>query len=100
MLACPEGITRQAVLDLCAAHAQPCEVCDLSLAEVYRADEMFCSGTMGELASVTRVDGRVIGDGRPGPVTTRLREWFRELTQREGTVVVGPSTFRAAPASN
>ncbi len=66
-----------------------CEERDLSLTEVYRADEMFCSGTMGELAAVTRVDGRVIGDGRQGPVTGRLREWFRELTQKEGTQVVG-----------
>jgi branched-chain amino acid aminotransferase len=37
---------------------------------------------------VTRVDGREIGDGRPGPVTARLRERFRELTAREGTQVV------------
>jgi branched-chain amino acid aminotransferase len=100
VVACPEGITRQAVLDLCVVHGQSCEVCDLSLAEVYRADEMFCSGMMGELAAVTRVDGRAIGDGRPGAVTARLREWFRELTQREGTVVAGPATLRAAPASN
>ena len=100
VVACPEGITRQAVLDLCRTHEQPCEVCDLSLAEVYRADEMFCSGTMGELAAVTRVDGRAIGDGRPGPVTARLGEWFRELTQSEGTEVAGPATLRAAPASN
>ena len=42
------------------------EVCDLSLTEVYRADEMFCTGTMGELAPVTRVDGRVIGSGSIG----------------------------------
>jgi branched-chain amino acid aminotransferase len=88
LVACPEGITRQAVLDLCAANGQPCDECDLSLTEVYRADEMFCSGTMGELAAVTRVDGRLIGDGRQGPVTGRLREWFRALTQKEGTQVV------------
>jgi branched-chain amino acid aminotransferase len=89
LVACPEGITRQAVLDLCAANGQRCDECDLSLTEVYRADEMFCSGTMGELAAVTRVDGRVIGDGKQGPVTGRLREWFRALTGNEGTRVVG-----------
>jgi branched-chain amino acid aminotransferase len=49
---------------------------------------MFCSGTMGELAPVTRVDGRVIGDGRPGSVTRRLSELFKQLTSREGTVLV------------
>jgi branched-chain amino acid aminotransferase len=43
---------------------------------------------MGELASVTLVDGRVIGDGTPGPMTRRLSELFRETTAREGTMVV------------
>jgi branched-chain amino acid aminotransferase len=77
------------VLDICRAREVEFEECDLSLAQVYRADEVFCSGTMGELAAVTRVDGRTIGDGRSGPVTRRLSEWFGELTGREGTVVVG-----------
>jgi branched-chain amino acid aminotransferase len=76
------------VLELCLANGIPCEERDLSLTEAYRADEVFCSGTMGELAAVTRVDGRVIGDGRPGLLTHRLSELFRELTAREGTVVV------------
>jgi len=88
LVACPEGITRGAVLELCATHGIPCEERDLSLTEAYRADEMFCSGTMGELAAVTRVDGRVIGEGRPGPATLRLTKLFRELTAREGTAVV------------
>jgi len=87
-VACPEGVTRAAVLELCLAHGMPCEERDLSLTEAYRADEMFCSGTMGELAAVTRVDGRVIGEGRPGPVTRRLSTLFREMTSREGTAVV------------
>jgi branched-chain amino acid aminotransferase len=86
-VACPEGITREAVIELCAAAGIPCEECDLSLSEVYRADEMFCSGTMGELAAVIRVDGRPIGSGEPGPMTYRLYELFRELTAREGTLV-------------
>jgi branched-chain amino acid aminotransferase len=89
LVACPEGITRAAVLELCESHGIPCEERDLTLTEAYRADEMFCSGTMGELAAVTRVDGRVIGDGCAGPVTLRLTSLFRELTAREGTVVVG-----------
>jgi len=88
LVACPEGITRGAVLELCATHGIPCEERDLSLTEAYRADEMFCSGTMGERAAVTRVDGRVIGEGRPGPATLRLTKLFRELTAREGTAVV------------
>lgn len=87
VVACPEGITRSAVIELCRANGIPCEECDLSLTEAYRADEMFCSGTMGELAAVTRVDGREIGDGRPGPMTLRLSGLFRDLTAREGTVL-------------
>jgi branched-chain amino acid aminotransferase len=88
VVACPEGITRSAVLELCRANGIPCEERDLSLTEAYRADEVFCSGTMGELAAVTRVDGRVIGAGQPGPMTRRLTELFRDLTAREGTTVV------------
>jgi branched-chain amino acid aminotransferase len=61
VVACPEGITRATVLELCRQHGIPCEERDVSLAEVYRADEMFCTGTMGELAPVTKVDGRVLG---------------------------------------
>ncbi|MCC7293285.1 MAG: aminotransferase class IV [Phycisphaerales bacterium] len=87
-VACPEGITRATVLDLCRAHGIPCEVKDVSLSEVYRADEMFCTGTMGELAPVVRVDGRTIGEGRPGPLAARLSALFRSLTETEGTVVV------------
>jgi branched-chain amino acid aminotransferase len=88
-VACPEGITRAVVLELCRAHGLPHEIKDLSPAEVYRADEIFCTGTMGELAPVVKVDGRTIGAGKPGPVTGRLTALFRELTGREGTVVVG-----------
>src|SRR3954447_18969355 len=63
-VACPEGITRATVLHLCREHAIPYSECDLSLTEVYRAGEMFCSGSMGELAPVVSVDGRPIGDGQ------------------------------------
>ncbi|HEX6571202.1 MAG TPA: aminotransferase class IV [Steroidobacteraceae bacterium] len=87
LVACPEGITRATVLELCAAHRIACEETDLTLTQAYAADEVFCTGTMGELAAVTSVDGRPIGDGRPGPTTARLSALFRELTEREGTVV-------------
>ena len=89
-VACPEGITRATVLELCAEHGIPSRVRDLSLTEAYRADEAFCTGTMGELASVTEIDGRLIGDGSPGPLTKRLSDLYRDLTAREG-VVVSPS---------
>jgi branched-chain amino acid aminotransferase len=86
--ACPEGITRGVVLDLCRRHGVPWREKDLSLTEVYRADEMFCTGTMGEIAPVLRVDGRAIGSGAPGPVTGRLQEWFRQCVREEGTPVL------------
>jgi branched-chain amino acid aminotransferase len=82
--ACPEGITRATVLELCAQATLPVEVRDVSLTEVYAAEEVFCTGTMGELAAVTRVDGRVIGAGIPGPVCTRLTELYQRLTRETG----------------
>ena len=86
-VACPEGITRATVLEICAANGIAHEVMDLSLAEFYRADEVFCTGTMGELAAVVRIDGRSIGSGQAGPMTQRLSELFRERTRTEGTRV-------------
>jgi len=88
--ACPEGITRAAVLQLCAANAIPCAERDLSTSELYRADEAFCSGTMGELVPVTRVDGRTIsaGVGDGGPLTRRLIDLFRDETARNSEPVL------------
>jgi branched-chain amino acid aminotransferase len=83
-IACPEGITRAAVLELCAAHDIRHEVRDLSLAEFYRADEAFCTGTMGELAPIASIDGRPIGTPGNWPVTRRLIGHFAELTAATG----------------
>jgi branched-chain amino acid aminotransferase len=87
-VACPEGITRATVLDLCREHGIPWAEQDLSLTEVYRANEVFCTGTMGELAAVTVVDGRTIGDGSVGPVARRLTGLYQDLVQRSGEQVV------------
>ena len=86
--ACPEGITRSAVIGLCEQHRIPIEITDLTLAEAYRADEVFCTGTMGELAPVVEVDGRRIGNGKDRPVTDRLSQLFTELTANEGEAVL------------
>ena len=85
--ACPEGITRASILELCAAEGIECLVGDWSLADLYTADEVFVTGTMGGLSPVVVVDGRSIGGGGPGPVTERLRVAFAELTARSGTSV-------------
>ena len=90
-VACPEGITRECVLTLCEQHGIEHEVRDLTLTEVYRAAEMFCTGTMGELASVIEVDGRRIGDGRPGPVTQRLSDLYGTMTTTQGERIVEPA---------
>ncbi|MFG0251314.1 MAG: aminotransferase class IV, partial [Phycisphaerales bacterium JB038] len=85
--ACPEGITRATVLDLCRGHDLPHAVRDITMAEVYRAEELFCTGTMGELAPILELDGRTVGTGRIGPLTQRLSELYVELTRREGVSV-------------
>ncbi len=87
-VACPEGITRATVLDLCRELEIPSEERDVSTTEVYAADEMFCTGTMGELAPVVEVDGRRIGAGVAGPLTVRLAAAFRDLTSTSGELVV------------
>ncbi|MCH8247850.1 MAG: aminotransferase class IV [Bacteroidetes bacterium] len=87
--ACPEGITRQVVLDLCAANEIPHEVKRISQMEAYRADEMFCTGTMGELAAVTKLDGRTIGNGKRGPMTERLSALYAEETAKSGYAIFG-----------
>lgn len=86
--ACPEGITRQTVLDLCAEAGVPHRVARLSLTDAYRADEMFCTGTMGELAGVVRLDGRTIGDGAVGPMTRRLTDLFTAEVAASGERIV------------
>jgi branched-chain amino acid aminotransferase len=88
LLACPEGITRATVLELCATHHLVHGERDLSLTEFYRADELFCTGTMGELAPVIELDGRQMGDGQIGPVTRRLMGLFQSLTERDGERIV------------
>lgn len=89
LVACPEGITRATVLDLCRSHDIPCDERDLSPTDAYRADEMFCTGTMGELVPVTHLDGRAIGSASR-PVYDRLCDLFGELVRREGEPVCEP----------
>ncbi len=87
VVACPEGITRATVLEICAAEKIPHVETYLTIEDVHRADEVFCTGTMGELAGVTRVDDRAIGNGEIGPMTRRLSELFAEQTAAEGVQV-------------
>lgn len=86
--ACPEGITRATVLELCRRHGVPHAEADVSLTEVYRADEVLCTGTMGEIVPVTSVDGRRIGDGAPGKIARQIGAWYSALTRESGVMVV------------
>lgn len=88
VVACPEGITRSTVLELCLELGIACLERDITLDEVYDSSEVFCTGTMGELAPVIEVDARRIGRGEPGPIYQRLSAAYSERTRYEGTVVV------------
>jgi len=88
VVACPDGITRATVIEICAAEKIRCVETDLSPVDVYGADEMFCTGTMGELAGVIQLDNRLIGDGQVGPLTKRLSELYTQRTAHEGVQVV------------
>jgi branched-chain amino acid aminotransferase len=85
--ACPEGITRATVLRLAASAGIVVAEGDYTLPQVYNAAEVFVTGTMGGLAPVVAVDGRVIGDGGLGPVTKHLTELYSTLTSTTGTTV-------------
>lgn len=81
---CLPGITRQTVLELAKEINIPTEVRRISLAEFHSADEVFTTGTMGELSPVTWIDGRTIGEGAPGEITKSLQEVYRTLPERPG----------------
>jgi protein-lysine N-methyltransferase EEF2KMT len=81
---CLPGITRETVLALAKELNIPCEVRRVSLAEFHSAEEVFTTGTMGELTPVTKIDGRMIGKGVRGPVTERLQDVYRTLPERPG----------------
>jgi branched-chain amino acid aminotransferase len=85
---CPEGITRATVLRLAAEAGIATETGDYTLPQLYNVAEAFVTGTMGGLAPVVTVDGRVIGDGTAGPVTKHLTQLYADLTATTGTVVV------------
>ncbi|HYR23326.1 MAG TPA: aminotransferase class IV [Chthoniobacterales bacterium] len=87
-VACPEGITRATVIEIAAAEKIRCVEADLTPVDAYSADEMFCTGTMGELAGVVKIDNRDIGDGQVGQMTKRLSELFAARTATEGVQIL------------
>ena len=84
---CLPGLTRQMILRICSDEGIVATERNLSLSELYTADEAFTSGTMGELTPVLEADGRIIADGSPGPVTKRLQGLHRSFAYEHGSLL-------------
>lgn len=80
---CMNGITRQKVIDLCRANDIPVFERNFSLVDTYGADEAFLTGTFGAQTPVSSIDGRIIGAGELGPMTTRIRALYKDLITAE-----------------
>ena len=81
------GITRSVVFDIAAELGIKISEPDLTRHDLYIADEAFLTGTAAEVIPMIKVDGRIIGNGEPGAITTRLIARFRELTRESGTPI-------------
>ena len=82
-----KGITREAVMELAKDGGNEIRERDLGLFDLYTADEVFVTGTAAEVAPVTKVDGRVVGDGKPGKITKDLMAAFKDLARTTGTTI-------------
>jgi branched-chain amino acid aminotransferase len=77
-----EGVTRNAIIELARGAGIEVQETALTRHDVYTADECFLTGTAAEVIPVVKCDARVIGGGKPGPVTRQLRERFEQLTRQ------------------
>lgn len=82
-----DGITRQAIIEICRKHGYPLKEEPFTMHDVYVADEVFLTGTAAEVIAVREVDGRVIGEGHAGPITLKLLEQFRSIVDQDGLKV-------------
>ena len=81
------GITRSVVFEIAAEVGIKTLKADITRHDVFVADECFLTGTAAEIVPVVKVDGRSIGNGKPGPITTRIIARFREMTRETGTPI-------------
>jgi len=87
--ACPEGITRQVILEICQQQNIDYKICDIPSAELADADEIFVTGTMGEITPVREIDGQTLNI-LSGSLTAKIAQHFRDCTRNpaEGTAIV------------
>ena len=79
-----KGITRDLVLELADKIKIKTKECRITRHEVYVADECFLTGTAAEIIPIVKVDGRVIGSGKPGPMTAKIVKMFKVRTKKDG----------------
>ncbi|MFN3384616.1 MAG: aminotransferase class IV, partial [Archaeoglobaceae archaeon] len=82
-----KGITREVTIEIIKKLGIPFEERNIGLYDLYTADEVFVTGTAAEIAPIVEIDGRKIGDGKPGKVTKLLMVEFEKLTQTEGVPI-------------
>ncbi|EOS58619.1 branched-chain-amino-acid transaminase [Paenibacillus barengoltzii] len=82
-----DGITRQAIIEICRKKGYNIQEQPFTLHDVYVADEVFLTGTAAEVIAVREVDGRIIGEGHAGPITLKLLEEFRAIVDKDGLKV-------------
>ena len=82
-----QGITRSVVFDIAGEFDLKVIEADFTRHDIFVADECFLTGTAAEIVPVVKADGRIIGNGKPGPITTRIVARFREMTQKTGTPI-------------
>ncbi len=87
-VACAEGIARAVLMEICSEQQIPFRETDLTLAEVYRAEEVFCASSLDEVVPVMLVDGRPIGEGPVGQLTRDLRQRYQTRARSQGILVV------------
>lgn len=79
-----EGITRECVMQIADEMGIKCVEKDIALFDVYSAEEAFLTGTAAEVVAMTKLDNRVIGNGKPGDITRKITQRFREIAHSEG----------------
>ncbi len=102
--ACLHGITRATVIREARSAGLPMVERNVSLTDLHAADEVFLTGTIAEIVPVIEVDGRRIGTGVPGPITLRVSDLYRRLTETQGVVIPAavstPADATAGPDGN